>query len=57
MTTWTTDVTTDDVTLHTHLHRGDPTRPLLHAQSRYRWTADGDDSALPAALRAVFATP
>ena len=55
VTTWTTDVTPDELTLHTHLHRGDATRPLLHAHSRYRWTVDGEDAALPDALRAVFA--
>ena len=57
VTTWPTEIRSDSVSLHTHLHRGDPTRPLLHAHSRYRWAADGENAPLPDALRAIFVAP
>jgi acyl-CoA thioester hydrolase len=57
ITTWPTTVTSDAVERHTHLHRGDPARPLLQARSRYQWVSSGIPTAMPEALREALATP
>jgi acyl-CoA thioester hydrolase len=57
ITTWTTAVTSDGVERHTHLHRGDPGRPLLQARSRYQWVSSGAPAAMPATLREALGTP
>lgn len=56
ITTWATLVSADSVERHTHLHRGDATRPLLHARSRYQWEQAGELAAMPPALRAALCT-
>ena len=55
-TTWTLAATSEEVEQHTHLHRGDPHRPLLQAHSRHRWTSL-DDTPMPTALRVAFQMP
>jgi hypothetical protein len=50
VTTWIVSVVHGEVTQHTHLHRGDPRRPLLQARSRYGWSSDAGEP-LPSALR------
>jgi acyl-CoA thioesterase FadM len=55
ISTWTVETTTDAIERHTHLHRGDASRPLLHARSRYQWTTADGPAALPTALREAFA--
>jgi acyl-CoA thioester hydrolase len=57
VTLWTIADTETEVELHAHLHRGDPTRPLLHARSRYAWTGADGVVPMPAALRAAFSLP
>ena len=48
--------TADSVERHTHLHRGDADRPLLHARSRYQWIERATTpTPMPAALRAALA--
>ncbi len=56
VTVWTI-AADDEITLHAHLHRGDPRRPLLHARSRYRWQGLIDGGTMPAGLRAAFSNP
>lgn len=55
VTTWSLRVTTDEIEQHTHLHRGDPHRPLLRARSRHHWIGTAG-TAIPDALRAAFRT-
>lgn len=53
--TWVTEVAEHEVQQHTHLHRGDPHKPLLQARSTYRWTSEAGTPFPPpfaAALRA-----
>jgi acyl-CoA thioester hydrolase len=50
ITTWPIAVEPDGVERHTHLHRSDRHRPLLHARSRYRWTSNDPTSRVPTAL-------
>ena len=57
VTLWTIADTEREIELHAHLHRGDPTRPLLHARSRYAWTGLDGATSMPTALRAVFSRP
>jgi acyl-CoA thioesterase FadM len=54
ITTWLTAVDEHGLERHTHLHRGDPHRPLLHARSRYEWRGGDGVRTLPAALRAAL---
>ena len=54
ITTWPLVATADSLDRHTHLHRGDPTRPLLQARSRYVWTVDAVPTAMPPPLRAAL---
>jgi YbgC/YbaW family acyl-CoA thioester hydrolase len=54
ITTWPIAVDAEGVERHTHVHRGDRHRPLLHARSRYRWTSDDPASRFPAALEAAL---
>ncbi|MCC6764976.1 MAG: thioesterase family protein [Deltaproteobacteria bacterium] len=56
VTTWLTHATADALEQHTHLHRGDPDRPLLQAHSRHRWIAP-DDAPMPHTLRSAFRVP
>lgn len=53
VTTWIVELADDVVSQHTHLHRGDPHRPLLRSRSRYRWTASAG-VPMPAALRTAL---
>jgi acyl-CoA thioester hydrolase len=55
--TWPTRVTADTVERHTHLHRGDAHRPLLHARSLYQWWSAAGPSPMPLALREALANP
>jgi acyl-CoA thioester hydrolase len=57
VTVWTVDETEHEIALHAHLHRGDPTRPLLHARSRYAWAGLDGTTSMPTAIRAVFSRP
>jgi len=57
ITTWTTKLTAESVERHTHLHRGDADRPLLHARSPYQWTSGQKATAMPPALRAALGDP
>lgn len=57
VTLWTIADTEDEIELHAHLHRGDPTRPLLHARSRYSWTGANGVMPMPVNLRAAFSRP
>ncbi|MCC6849689.1 MAG: hypothetical protein IT294_14390 [Deltaproteobacteria bacterium] len=56
VTAWATHVTEDALEHHTHVHRGEPRRPLLQAHSRHRWIA-ADGAPMPRALRAAFRAP
>ena len=55
ITTWPTTVTPQGIERHTHLHRGDVGRPLLHARSRYQWVSAGTPTPMPAAFREALA--
>lgn len=56
VTTWPVALDPDGVERHTHLHRGDPKRPLLQARSHYRWTpTDHAAGRMPARLRDALA--
>ena len=57
ITTWLTAVDAEIVERHTHLHRGDAYRPLLHARSRYQWIDATGPTGLPAALRGALRVP
>jgi acyl-CoA thioester hydrolase len=57
VTTWTTAIGATDVERHAHLHRGDATRPLLHASSRHAWWCDDRPAPLPADLRTALGAP
>jgi acyl-CoA thioesterase FadM len=58
VTVWPTVVTEDQLELHTHLHRGDAHRPLLHARSRYHWTGvDRRPGPMPSDLQRALRIP
>ncbi len=58
VTTWPVRGTAEGIERHTHLHRGDPARPLLQARSRYVWIGqDGAPAALPPDLRTTLDAP
>lgn len=57
ITTWLTAVDAEVVERHTHLHRGDAHRPLLHARSRYQWIDGTGPTVLPSALREALRRP
>jgi YbgC/YbaW family acyl-CoA thioester hydrolase len=57
ITTWPIAVDARGIERHTHLHRGDARRPLLHARSRYEWRGDDGARALPPALRTALGAP
>ena len=57
LTTWATAVGERAVERHTHVQRGDATRPLLHASSRHEWWCGDAPAAMPAALRAALGVP
>ncbi len=57
VTTWTTAIGEDGVERHTHVHRGDPTRPLLHASSRHEWWRGDERASLPPHLRTALGAP
>jgi YbgC/YbaW family acyl-CoA thioester hydrolase len=53
---WPTATTPMELEHHVQLFRGERARPILQARSRYRWTSDTGETALPAQLRRAFAT-
>ena len=55
--TWTVAAADDTIERHTHLHRGDPNRPLLQARSRHAWNVGDQQEALPCALRTALDPP
>jgi acyl-CoA thioester hydrolase len=57
ITTWVTAVDAHGLERHTHLHRGNAHRPLLHARSRYDWVGDEASPLMPAVLRTALGTP
>jgi len=57
LTTWATAVGERRVERHTHVHRGNATRPLLRASSRYEWWCGDEAATLPPALRAALGAP
>jgi acyl-CoA thioester hydrolase len=54
ITTWITAADEHGISRHTHLHRGDAQRPLLHASSRYEWLGDDGSRRVPTALRTAL---